>query len=290
MTCLDQSMPSGPALPLHRPPMDHIDPKACKSLWAAVLAQQEVLALRPTRSMRDREVYHARQWFGSRDFFTVCDLAGLDGAAMLDRFRAEMARLDAAALRGIDRVPAQVVAMDRAEQARAFSWVNGHVTNVTGFQIFKAALAAGERWACDSRAAVEAADCRLMTFNKSTGEKKPGEVFCLALVRRHVEAGRAPFVTTALRVIRASAEAGRVAMYSADVLRPLIDVLVEFDVTDPAMVAGFIQAHPFEDLLRGVDRMRDTPEYYDKKRGALLHATLRALFRQHISKVKGTTS
>lgn len=33
-------------------------------------------------------IREAQAWIGSRDFFMVCALAGLDGAAVLDRWRA----------------------------------------------------------------------------------------------------------------------------------------------------------------------------------------------------------
>lgn len=56
-------------------------------------------------------------------------------------------RTHAAALVGIDTVPCQIVQMDPREQAASFAAINGLVTKVTIWNIYKAALAAGEAWA-----------------------------------------------------------------------------------------------------------------------------------------------
>jgi hypothetical protein len=110
-------------------------------------------------------------------------------------------RTHAAALRGFDAVPAMVVPMTHAEQARAFAWVNGQVTAITIFHVFKAALVAGEPWALDARDAVEAAGCRLLTYPVSTYNRKPREIDAVGLVREHVRAGRGAFLTSVLRAI-----------------------------------------------------------------------------------------
>lgn len=131
--------------------------------------------------------------------FTPILAAPLDGGlyAIIDGQH----RTHAAALRGFDEVPAMVVPMTHAEQARAFAWVNGQVTAITIFHVFKAALVAGEPWALDARAAVEAAGCRLMTYPVSTYNRRPREIDAVGLVREHVRAGRGELVTAALRAI-----------------------------------------------------------------------------------------
>ena len=144
-------------------------------------------------------------------------------------------RAHAALMCGFDSVPAMVVPMEPAEQAGAFTWVNGQVTRVTPGQVFKAALAAGEAWAVDCREAVAAGGCTLMaSHQKRVEDKKPGHLFCIGLVRKHVMGGTAWAVTAGLRAIRVyDGDKGRVALYSDHVLQPWINAIA----TDRAFAA-----------------------------------------------------
>ena len=121
--------------------------------------------------------------------FTPVLLAPIEGGlfALIDGQH----RTHAANIAGHDEVPAMIVGMTKAEQARSFSWVNGSVAAITPLHIYKAALAAGETWALGSRDVVEEAGCRLMTSNKSAIQKRPGEVFAIKLIRSYVEDGAA---------------------------------------------------------------------------------------------------
>lgn len=67
---------------------DPVDAQACRALWCAVLAAMWDLATRPGYRDSPAEVEGAQAWFGSRDFYTVCSLAGIDGGAALARYRA----------------------------------------------------------------------------------------------------------------------------------------------------------------------------------------------------------
>ena len=71
--------------PLFEPPIDPVEgeveeicPSACRALWIGVLNQQFELLARPSSADKDHEIRQARLWFGSRDFYMVCALAGLD--------------------------------------------------------------------------------------------------------------------------------------------------------------------------------------------------------------------
>lgn len=191
-------------------------------------------------------------------------------------------RAHAAALCGYFEVPAMVVDMTRREQAQAFSWVNGNVTNVTPFQIFRAALAAQEDWAVKSDIAVRKGGCELMTSNASAPNKKSGEIYCVGVVKRHVGEGNGKYVTAALTSLRSCRDAARPVMYSATVLRPWIGCLIEARLTNPELLVGFLNKNSFNKLLAGVDRMRDTPEYFDKSRTTLLQLTMAALFKSFV--------
>ncbi len=57
--------------------------KACTRLWAEVLLEQIGLVKKPNVADKRFEISSARSWFGSRDFFTVCALAGIDGERVL---------------------------------------------------------------------------------------------------------------------------------------------------------------------------------------------------------------
>lgn len=136
-------------------------------------------------------------------------------------------RVHAALLRGIDSVPCQIVRMTLPEQARAFAAVNGQVTKVTTWQVYKAAFAAGEDWAVKSAAVCEAAGCRLMTSNASTATKRPGEVYAVGLIRAAVAAGRGESVTVTLRAIKMSSFGADAEAYSGEVLRAFVAAISE---------------------------------------------------------------
>lgn len=141
-------------------------------------------------------------------------------------------RTHAAAICGFDRVPAMITTVPRSEQARAFVHVNGSQIRVSGHQVYRAALAAREPWAVACRDAVEHAGCKLMTNNATLAkDKKPGEVFCIALIRKLVEAGKAEAVTAGLRALRIY-EPEKVALYADYVLTPWLTAVA----SDPQFV------------------------------------------------------
>ena len=157
-------------------------------------------------------------------------------------------RTHAAAICGQEKVPCMSVHMDTAEQAQAFAGVNGTVTRITVHHVYKAALAAGEPWAERSHLAVDAAGCTLMTYNKTTAEKRCGEVFCIGLIRHLVTAGHGAAVTSVLRTLRRIDGDRRPPLYSDYILRPLmtavasdpvflrLDLAAILDRNDPFLV------------------------------------------------------
>lgn len=162
-------------------------------------------------------------------------------------------RTHAAAMCGHEQVPCQIVQMDHAEQAASFAAVNGLVTKVTPWQVFKAALAAGTPWAVACAKACSDAGCRLMTGNSPTDDKKAGEIYALALVRGHVGAGRADMLTFALAGLRRSEGGAEPAVWSNELLKPLLAAIVErpwLKVQD-ADLAGFLDRF---DIWAAIDR------------------------------------
>ena len=110
-------------------------------------------------------------------------------------------RTHAAAMCGFKTVPCQVVQMEASEQANAFSAVNGAVTAITGFNLFRAEIASGNAEAIALVALAERAGCAVATANAAAKNKKPGTIFFLSgikdLFRRHGDV-----LEAALRVVR----------------------------------------------------------------------------------------
>jgi ParB-like nuclease family protein len=191
-------------------------------------------------------------------------------------------RTHAAALCRHKQVPAMVVEMSAAERARSFSWVNGHVTAVSGFHILKAALAAGEEWAINCKSVVEQSDCRLMTVNYSANQKRAGQIFCISLIKGYVVAGRSTIVRRGLKSIRQSECGDQLEYYSALVLRAWFEAIEAKGIRSVPLLVEFLNQSSFEDILRKVDRLRETPEYFRKSRGVLFQASLGALLGQFL--------
>lgn len=188
-------------------------------------------------------------------------------------------RTHAALMRGHSHVPAMVVAMDTAQQASAFAAVNGDVMAITAFHVYKAALAAREAWALQSRDAVEAAGCRLMTYPLGPAQRKPRQIMTIGLVRGHVAAGRAEVVTRALAALGLSAQAGEVFAWSAAILKPWIDIVATAPETD-AELAGFLDAIDLEDLHGRVAALRKRPEFHGLSTFQITRSALKAALNQ----------
>ncbi|WP_420578805.1 ParB N-terminal domain-containing protein [Oceaniradius stylonematis] len=137
-------------------------------------------------------------------------------------------RTHAAALCGIERVPCQIVQLALNEQAAAFAAVNGLVTKVTPFHIFRAALTAGETWAVRARDVAEAGNCRLMTRNMTNTDKKPGQIFAVRTFCKLIEQHGAEAVSNAIGLMRRTEGfADQAELWDSTILRAVIMALVE---------------------------------------------------------------
>lgn len=66
--------------------------RACRALWGAVLRTCLLDVLRGAPACDDSARVETRDgWIGSRDFFTVCALAGVDGTAVIRALEAARA-------------------------------------------------------------------------------------------------------------------------------------------------------------------------------------------------------
>lgn len=165
-------------------------------------------------------------------------------------------RAHAAAICGFAEVPCQVVQMSLSEQAASFAAVNGLVTKVTLFQIFKAALTAGEDWAVECSQICSAANCRLMTSNTSADSKRAGEIHAISLIRSYQARGQGHLVTFALAGLRKSEGGCEPQMWANDVLKSLISAVADRPWLERQRVdlAGFLDRF---DIYAAIDRAED---------------------------------
>lgn len=150
------------------------------------------------RGNRDAIQRIADQFDWSKFSVVVVAPIGVDRYAIIDGQH----RTHAAALCGLDRVPCQILRLDRTGQAASFAAINGAVTKITPWQIFKAALAAGTPWALQAHEAVAAADCRLMTYNKASAARLAGEIYGVNTIRDMIRDHGADKVTAGLGAYR----------------------------------------------------------------------------------------
>lgn len=137
-------------------------------------------------------------------------------------------RCHAAMLCGHTAVPCQVVQMDQREQAEAFAAVNGMVTKVTAWNLYRASLAAGEGWAVRCDRLARAAGCELMTNTTSSYAKKPGQIFGVTHFRKVTQGRDDAVVVSALKLLRSAEGWGDDAAYwEAGTLMPVLQALCE---------------------------------------------------------------
>jgi len=136
-------------------------------------------------------------------------------------------RVHAAGLCGFSEVPCQIVQIDRAAQAAAFAAINGLVTKVTVWQLYKAALAAGEGWALTAKKVCADAGCRLMTYNRGIN-KKPGEIYSIRYIVKAIHNHGEAATTRGLTAIRQAPEHGDTPeAYVYPMLRPCTEAVAQ---------------------------------------------------------------
>lgn len=95
-------------------------------------------------------------------------------------------RATAALLRGYELVPCAIVEASALEQASIFSSVNGTVTPITTYQLFKAARAAKVEWALGLDDACKAAGLTPLVYPKAKNLLKPFETMAIGTLRKYV--------------------------------------------------------------------------------------------------------
>lgn len=135
-------------------------------------------------------------------------------------------RTHAAAMCGVEAVPCQIVQMTHSEQAESFAAVNGMVTKVTSWNLFKAALTGGEDWATEAAQVAKDAGCQLMTGNASQKNRKPGQIFGPSTIRKIILDRGPARVTAALKILKATEGFGDTGeAWDMSVLTPMVRAL-----------------------------------------------------------------
>ena len=189
-------------------------------------------------------------------------------------------RTHAAKLCGIKQVPALVHSMDLAEQASAFSSINGNVQAMTNFHVYRAALAAREKWAVDADELVRSAGCQLMTSNKSAQAKKPGELFCIKMIDTMIQQGESEVVALGLRALKRSQVGVNTVMYGAQYLKPFLMAIASNAQFLKLDLADFLNTVDVESII---DRAGPKAKYSDRSKGSIATEDIKSALRHYRS-------
>lgn len=74
-------------------PAVDVQAEACRKLWCAVILEAFVLATSDRATDRGHEQDYARSWFGSVEFYHICNMAGVDGDYILRGYHAQLAEM-----------------------------------------------------------------------------------------------------------------------------------------------------------------------------------------------------
>lgn len=93
-------------------------------------------------------------------------------------------RTMAAILRGLERVPCQIIDASRAEQAAAFAAINGNITQMSPMQIRAAKIAAGDDVACGLVSICTRAGVTILRYPIQTKDQKRGDTMAVSMLYR----------------------------------------------------------------------------------------------------------
>lgn len=109
----------------------------------------------------------------------VCAAAEGGGYAIIDGQH----RATAAMLIGIEKVPALIVIADRARQARSFAAINGAVTRMNSYSVYRAARAAGDETVLKIDALCVSCGVTVLTAPRERSRLKPGDTIAVNTIR-----------------------------------------------------------------------------------------------------------
>nr|WP_314085688.1 ParB/RepB/Spo0J family partition protein [uncultured Shinella sp.] len=182
-------------------------------------------------------------------------------------------RTTAAIIRGIEKVPCQVVQADRTQQAAAYAAVNGNITKTTPQQLFYARLAAGNNEAQELADVCSAAGVEISRKNLVLAKMKVGQTQAVGALGRCLREYGKETLITALQCITETAD-GNAGFVRATIVEGLCEALHESVWRD----AG-------EALLRAMDHFSFPDSWGEVTDGRdhIFPATVRRLFVEKVT-------
>lgn len=162
-------------------------------------------------------------------------------------------RLHAAALCGFREVPCIVTLLSFSEQASSFKAINANVTRVNPGLVARAASAAGEKWIADLMAVATKGGCSLQLTNKSTKEKRPGEIYAVTGFKAIVTPENSDTVSLALsRLINSKTFGANAKLWGSTTAIPFLVALINHpEALKQPDFSDFIDRFDTEEMLSG---------------------------------------
>ncbi|MEL7090241.1 MAG: ParB N-terminal domain-containing protein [Pseudomonadota bacterium] len=214
------------------------------------------------RPLGDKNWAHIRRIAAAFNWakFQSCLVTPVDGVffAIIDGQH----RTHAAALIGETSVPCLISEMDQRAAALSFTAVNAEVTAISSFHVYRAALTAGEDWACALGDLEPDFGVKVSTFQKSSATKSAGELFCIGLLRRYTSPERLPILRLVIGALSASRLRSDMTAWSQALIKPMLE-LVEGLPSRPssAEVIAFLDGLDLQQIERAVARLKQQPTY-----------------------------
>ncbi len=132
-------------------------------------------------------------------------------------------RATAALSIGIKSVPCQIILATQAEQAAAFSAINGNTTRIGALQIHKAAVAAGDAEALTIERIAMSAGVKILRYPKRELDQEPGETMAIETIRTGLKTYGETLVALALQALNSGQNRVRGGLGS-----PIVRAIIDF--------------------------------------------------------------
>lgn len=133
-------------------------------------------------------------------------------------------RTTAAALRGIESVPCQLIIADQSKQAQAFAAVNGAITKTTPQQLFHAKLTARDEASLEIQEVCQIAGVFIARASKASARHQVGETQAVGVLARCLSRYGRDTLITALQCITQTAD-GNAGYVRSTIIEALCVVL-----------------------------------------------------------------
>lgn len=155
----------------------------------------------------------------------------------------------AALLRGFERVPCAIVDASALEQPEIFVAVNGNVTPITIFQLFKAGRAAKTPWALEIDEACKVGGITPLIYPKPKSKIAPFETMAIGTLRRNIARFGVKDVGEALKLAAKRPEAAEPGFWSS--------IAVDHSIADYRISLGKRQEIGDQAAVSMAQRIRD---------------------------------